>query len=278
VTDTLDAFIFAAGLGTRMGPLSLALPKPAWTFRGKPLLHWAADSLRGAGCKCIACNAHHNVQAMRAIAGDIEVFEEKTLLGTGAPLKRIASRIGPNGLLACNADVIADVPWAKLREESISKGASVAWLLVPHPGGDWTKLYLDTDDRILLPRGTMGPRGPYRFTGAAWWSHEMAEAIPDNCFDVRDFLAGASDHRGIVTEPFPWLEIGSPDQLIETARTLAPNDEGRVPGSYIHPSARTEAAITRCILGPGVALGRGMDDRDAFWYCDTEGQKRVNIN
>jgi N-acetyl-alpha-D-muramate 1-phosphate uridylyltransferase len=277
VSETIDAFIFAAGLGTRMGPLSLALPKPAWTLRSSPLLHWAADSLKGAACKKIACNAHHNVAAMRAIANDVEVIEENILLGTGAPLKRIANRIGQAGLLACNADVVADVPWVILREECLSKGASSAWLLVPHNGGDWTKLYLDMDGRVLLPRGTVGPRGPYQFTGASWWSAEMAASIPDDCFDIRDFLARATGHFGVVVAPFPWLEIGSPDQLISSAAKLAPQDEGRLPSCYIHPGAKTDADISRCILGPSVVLDRGMDDSNAFWYVDEEGQKRVEL-
>ncbi|MDR2561239.1 MAG: NTP transferase domain-containing protein [Holophagales bacterium] len=277
MSETIDAFIFAAGLGTRMGPLSLALPKPAWTLGGRPLLHWAADSLKGAGRKKIACNAHHNVVAMTAIADDVEVIEEKILLGTGAPLKRIAGRIGPAGLLVCNADIVADVPWAMLRDECVSKGASSAWLLVPHTGGDWTKLYLDMDGRVLLPRGTVGPRGPYQFTGASWWSAEMAASIPDDCFDIRDFLAQAKGHFGVVSDPFPWLEIGSPGQLISAAATLAPHDEGRALGCYIHPEAKSEAVISRCILGPCVTLDKGMKDRDAFWYVDGEGQKRVEL-
>ena len=260
-----------------MAPLSLALPKPAWTLRGRPLLHWAADSLKDAGCKRIACNAHHHIGAIRAIASDVEVIEEKTLLGTGAPLKRIANRIGPEGLLACNADIVTDAPWGMLREGCLSKGASSAWLLVPHNGGDWTKLYLDMDGRVLLPRGTIGPRGPYQFTGASWWSAAMASSIPDDCFDIRDFLAQASGHYGIVVEPFHWLEIGSPSQLISAVAALAPQDEGRTPGCYIHPEAQTDAMIYRCILGPGVTLDKGIKDRDAFWYVDGEGQKRVEL-
>jgi NDP-sugar pyrophosphorylase family protein len=205
------------------------------------------------------------------------VLEEKTLLGTGTPLMRVADRIGPDGLLAWNADVVAEVPWARLRAESLSSGAGAAWLLVPHTGGKLTKLYLDVDGRVLLPRGTIGPRGPYQFTGASWWSVGMAASIPDGCFDVRDFLASAQGHIGVVAEPFPWLEVGTPAQLIRAAMELAPEDEGREPGCYIHPEAKTEARISRCILGPGATLGPEMADSDAFWYSDGEGQKRIEL-
>jgi hypothetical protein len=81
----------------------------------------------------------------------------------------------------------------------------------------------------------------------------------------------------VVVEPFPWLEIGTPNQLIDAAMILAPENEGRQPSSYIHPEAKAEAKVLRCVLGPGVHLEPGMDDSDAFWYLDGMKQKRVNL-
>jgi NDP-sugar pyrophosphorylase family protein len=274
--DSLDAFIFAAGLGTRMGLLSKALPKPAWTLKCKPLLHWAADAFRRAGCTNIACNAHHHANTMKSIADWIEVIEEDVLLGTGEPLRRVADRIAQEGLLIWNADAIADVPWGFLRAEHASNNAGVSWLLVPHPGGPWTELYLDVNGRVL-PRGTVGPKGPYLFTGAACWSASAARAIPEKCFDVRDFLAEYPGHFGVIVEPFQWLEIGTPDQLILAATELAPEHEGRVPGCYIHPAATESAKIVRCVLGPGAALHPSQDDHDAFWFFDGEKQARYDL-
>jgi NDP-sugar pyrophosphorylase family protein len=271
----IDAFIFAAGLGTRMGPLSAALPKPAWTLGGRPLLQWAGGALKLAGCVNIACNAHHRADDIGALADGIDVLEEKTLLGTGEPLRRLAGRAAPEGLLVWNADVVADVPLGLLRDAHAS-GAGVTWLLVPHPGGDWTELYMGLDGRVL-PRGTVGPRGPYLFTGAACWGAGALGAIPENCFDVRDFLASYPGHRGVVVEPFRWLEIGTPDQLIRAASELAPGDEGRVPGCYIHPTAAESRRIKRCVLGPGASLGSGAQDSDAFWYFDGRGQVRLEL-
>jgi len=271
---TIDAFIFAAGLGTRMGALSSILPKPAWTLKGRPLLQWSGDALRRTGCVNIACNAHHHINIIKSIAEDIEVIEENVLLGTGEPLRRIANRIASEGLLVWNADVIADVPWTHLRDEHVSGIAGVTWLLVPHTGGAWTELYTNLSGRIL-PRGTIGPKGPYLFTGAACWSAEAASAIPENCFDVRDFLAEYPNHRGIVVEPFPWLEIGTPDQLIHAAGKLAPEHEGRITGCYIHPTAVKSRKITRCVLGPGAELHPDAEDHDALWFLD--GKKQIRL-
>jgi NDP-sugar pyrophosphorylase family protein len=274
--DGIDAFIFAAGLGTRMGPLSSVLPKPAWTLKGKPLLQWAADSLKRAGCNMVACNAHLHIDAIKSIAGDIEVIEEPVLLGTGEPIRRIASRISREGLLVWNADVIADAPFSHLRRESIKRSAGVVWLLIPHPGGQWTELYMDSSGRVL-PRGTVGPQGPFLFTGASWWSQETARCIPENCFDVRAFLAQYAHHFGIVVAPFPWLEIGTPDQLISAAMALAPDDEGRIAGCYIYPSASESKKIKRCVLGPGARLSPDQGDSDALWFAEGGLQKRLGL-
>jgi NDP-sugar pyrophosphorylase family protein len=273
---SLDAFIFAAGLGTRMGPLSMALPKPAWTLKSRSLLQWAADALRRAGCANIACNAHHHASAIKSVAGNLEVIEENALLGTGEPLRRIAGRIAMDGMLVWNADAIADAPWDFLRVQHGSKNAGVSWLLVPHTGGPWTELFLDENDRVL-PRGTVGPKGPYLYTGAACWSARAAGAIPENCFDVRDFLAEYPGHLGVPVEPFPWQEIGTPDQLIRIAGLLAPEFEGRIAGCYVHPTAAPSGNIRRCILGPGGSISPSTEDHDAFWFFDGERQVRCEL-
>ncbi|MCL1894275.1 MAG: NTP transferase domain-containing protein [Holophagaceae bacterium] len=275
----LDAFIFAAGLGTRMGALSTVLPKPAWTLKGKPLLQWGTDLLFQAGCSNIACNAHHHIDVIKSVAnsiGGIEVIEEPTLLGTGEPLRRLADRISGEGLLVWNADVIADVPFSHLKSECIKRNVGVGWLLVPHPGGEWTQLYLDLDGRVL-PRGVAGPLGPFLFTGAAWWSAKATTLIPNNCFDVRDFLAQYPSHFGVVVDPFKWLEIGTPDQLIYAAQELAPLEEGRVTGCYIHPTASESKKLKRCILGPGINLGTEVEDNDALWFVEDGVQKRLAL-
>ena len=91
---------------------------------------------------------------------------------------------------------------------------------------------------------------------------------------MRDFLAEFHSHYGVVVEPFKWLEVGDPDQLIHAAGELAPDDEGRVPGCYIHPAAVESQKITRCILGPGVALNSSVEDHDAFWFLEDGNQVR----
>lgn len=269
----LDGFLLAAGLGTRMGPLSLALPKPAWTLQGRPLLQWAAEDMRNSGMRRIACNAHLHPARLRAAAEGIEVFEEAALLGNAGGLRPALGRTrGP--LAVWNADAVARVPWARFRAGYRGLDRELAWLLVPHPGGNWTEVWLDGEGRVL-PRGEAG-RGPYLFTGASLWSPSALAEVPEGPADLAPLLPRL-EHRGVVVEPFPWREIGTPAALIAAAAALAPEAEGRVEGCYVHPGARPAGRLRRCVLGPGAAPPAAVEDEGAFWFEEEGRQVRLAL-
>ncbi len=278
-TDALDGFILAAGLGTRMGPLSRCLPKPAWTLNGVPLIRLAARSLIEAGLTRLGCNAHHLSERLRAAAGtDVEVFEEPTLLGSAGGLGHARGR-AVDPLAVWNADALADVPWSTFLAEHHRLGAQLSWLLVPHPGGPWNPVWLD-ETGCILPQGQTGV-GPYHFTGASLWGAEALALLPEGPSDTKaHILPRLRAHHGVVVEPFPWIEVGTPDQLIAAAAALAPTQEGRIQGCYIHPEADPgdEARLQRCILGPGVRLVGGVKDANAFWFACQGAPVRVPLD
>lgn len=275
----LDGFLLAAGLGTRMGPLSAVLPKPAWTLRGRPLLQWGARLLQDAGCASIGCNAHLHPLMLRDAAEGLEIFEEPELLGSAGGLLHARGRVR-EALLTWNADALAEAaPFELLRQRHLARGASLSWLLVPHPGGPWSKVWLDGSDRVL-PAGETG-KGPYHFTGAACWSPAALDLLPEGPSEQRALLPRLPLHLGVVAEPFPWREVGTPDALIEAAAALAPEQEGRLPGCYLHPTSEAgpEAAsrFRRCVLGPGAAPPPSIRDHDALWFLEDGRQVRLNL-
>ncbi|WP_243288576.1 NTP transferase domain-containing protein [Geothrix terrae] len=278
--EPLDGFLLAAGLGTRMGPLSACLPKPAWTLRGKPLLQWGAEALRGAGASCLGCNAHLHPERLRAVADGIEVCDEPELLGSAGGLRHALGRVAAE-LLVWNADIWADeVPFDLLRQRHREGHggvrATLSWLLVPHPGGDWNPVWMDHEGRVL-PKGVSGPWGPYHFTGAAAWSPEALALLPEGPSEVNDLRPRLPFHHGVVVEPFPWREVGTPRALIEAAADLAPDQEGRLPGCYLHPMARPAGRLARCVLGPGAAPLASITDADALWFEEGGHQVRLGL-
>jgi len=82
---------------------------------------------------------------------------------------------------------------------------------------------------------------------------------------------------GIVVDPFPQLEVGTPDELIEAARLFAPREEGRVPGCYVHPTATPGGRLRRCILGPGARIPDHLEDSNALWHEACGRQVRLAL-
>lgn len=274
--EPLDGFLLAAGLGTRMGALSACLPKPAWTLRGRPLLQWGADALRAAGAARIACNAHLLPRRLRAVADGVEVCDEPILLGSAGGLRHALGRVDAE-LLVWNADIWADaVPFDRLRAGHRAARATLSWLLVPHPGGPWNPVWLDAAGRVL-PKGVTGVQGPFHFTGAAAWSREALALLPEGPSEMDGLRPRLPLHLGVVVEPFPWREVGTPGALIAAAEALAPDQEGRVPDCYVHPTALPAGRLTRCVLGPGAAPPPAVSDADALWFEEGGHQVRLGL-
>src|ERR1700712_5927229 len=83
------AFIMAAGLGTRLSPITDHVPKPLVPVANRPALEYLLARLPDAGIDEIAINLHHHGDAVRAAFGDgarlglrIHWSDEPTLLGT----------------------------------------------------------------------------------------------------------------------------------------------------------------------------------------------------
>jgi NDP-sugar pyrophosphorylase family protein len=273
----LDAFLLAAGLGTRMGPLSLVLPKPAWPLQGRSILQWSADDLRREGFTRLACNAHLLPGRLREAAAGIEVCEEPTLLGSAGGLLHARGRV-KEALLVWNADALASVPWAAFRAEHLRRGADLSWLLLPHPGGPWSAVWLDAEDRVLPLGSTTGAKGPFLFSGASCLSPQALHLLPEGPSEVRDLLPRLGHHAGILLGAFPWREIGTPQALIDAAADLAPAAEGRLPGCYVHPAAQPAGRLRACILGPGAAPHAAMEDEGALWFEEEGRQVRLGLS
>ena len=277
MAEPLEGFLLAAGLGLRMGALSQCLPKPAWTIQGRTILQWGAEALRALGIRRLGCNAHLLPERLRAVAQGLEMFVEPQLLGSAGGLLHARGRVASE-VLTWNADVWADaVPFDRLRARHRTAGATLSWLVVPHPGGDWNPVWMDDQDRVL-PKGVVGPKGPFHFTGAAAWSPEALALLPEGPSEVNDLRPRLPFHLGVVVEPFPWREVGTADALIQAAAELAPSQEGRLPGCYLHPTARPPAGhLARCVLGPGAVPPPSIADADALWFEEGGNQVRLGL-
>ncbi len=285
--NELQGFILAAGLGTRMGPLSRVLPKPAWTLCGKPLLLWGADDMKREGLLHVACNAHHLPEKLiHTVENRIEVCLEPELLGSAGGLSHAVGR-SADPLAVWNGDALAQIPWQRFLAAHRELKAQLSWLLMPMPmekgHAAYNPVWMDRDQRIahVGPQPPTGLSGPYHFTGASLWGADALALIPKGPSDTKKhILPHLQRHLGVVIERLSWHDIGSPDHLIQAAQVLAPHHEGRIAGSYIHPEARIEGNVRlkRCVLGPGTSFSKDFEDENALWYMEAQKQLSVRLD
>ena len=115
----MKAMIFAAGLGTRLKPLTDTLPKALVPLAGKTLLQWQIEKLKAAGITDIVVNVHHFPDMIidyllehDNFGCNIQVSDERDmLLETGGGLRKAEEkfRSSGEGILICNVDILSNI-------------------------------------------------------------------------------------------------------------------------------------------------------------------------
>mgnify|MGYP003300552907 CR=1 FL=1 len=122
----MKAMIFAAGLGTRLKPLTDTLPKALVPLAGKTLLQWQIEQLKAASITDIVVNVHHfpdmiinYLKENDNFGCNIQVSDEREmLLETGGGLRKAEALLGSNiqefrssgeGILICNVDILSNI-------------------------------------------------------------------------------------------------------------------------------------------------------------------------
>ena len=116
--------IFAAGLGTRLKPLTDTIPKALVPLAGKTLLQWQIEKLKAAGITDIVVNVHHfpdliidYLRENNNFGCNIQVSDERDmLLETGGGLRKahplLTSNLSPlasSPILVCNVDILSNI-------------------------------------------------------------------------------------------------------------------------------------------------------------------------
>jgi mannose-1-phosphate guanylyltransferase len=164
----LRALVLAAGLGTRLRPLTDELPKPLLPVLGQPLLGLTLRRLAAAGCEAAAINLHHGAsQVRRAFGGEhaglpLTWSEEPHLLGTLGALGPLAGFFAAADLaLIVNGDSLCRWPLAELLRRHLERGALATLLLAARadPADFGGGVAVDRAGRVLELRPGGAPAG-----------------------------------------------------------------------------------------------------------------------
>lgn len=164
----MRALVLAAGMGERLRPLSLQIPKPMLPLGGRPLIHYPLAMLKRAGITEVAINVHHLARKLQTGLGDgsqlglhITYAPEPALLGTGGPLNGLREYLGgnDNSFVIANGDSILDLDLAAMIAAHRDRAALATIALFKPANLDYYSLLeIDADERIrrmrLLKRRT----------------------------------------------------------------------------------------------------------------------------
>lgn len=182
------AWILAAGLGTRLRPLTAETPKPLLEVCGRPLIVHALQLLRDAGVHEVAVNSHWLHPAIpRGLGSEVDVdgtvmklrfTQEPTVMGTGGGLLGLRSVLSSGDrVLIANADALIDLDVGALLASAPAPLSTLVLKSVADPKA-WGAIGTDDDDRIVSFAGRTRPRGtPTRERMFCGWHCVQPEAL-----------------------------------------------------------------------------------------------------
>lgn len=235
--------LFAAGLGTRLRPLTDTTPKALIEVNGRPLLAWNLWRLRKFGYNDVVINVHHFADQIisylqreeRAFLGmKIKVSDESDkLLDTGGGLKKATRLLLPEAqpILLCNADVLCTIDLNALKRMH-QRWGGVATLAVQNRKSSRQLLFdedyklcgwqdIDANERIMARQCPNDELTAFAFSGIQIVQPPLIKHIPlEGKFSLIDLylhLAAENDIYAYEHES-EWLDVGTPEQVEQAAK------------------------------------------------------------
>lgn len=228
------AMVLAAGLGTRMRPLTLERPKPLVEVAGRTMIDHCLDKLAEAGVARAVVNVHHfpgmvKDHLMARTAPAVAISDESgQLLETGGGMVNALPLLAADPFFCINSDNLwVDGP------QDVFRQLSGAWkpaamdallLLVPHARaanhrgkGDF---HMDGAGRITLRRS--GRIAPFIYSGIQLISQRLLHDAPEGPFGTMVLWKRAMEEGRLygVSHLGLWYEVGSPEAIAPTEEAL----------------------------------------------------------
>lgn len=149
----MKAMILAAGLGTRLLPLTKNEPKPLFPILGQPLIDILIRRLQQAGCEAVIINTHHLAQKIDQFLKEqdygIPVYTrcERAILGTGGGIKNVEDFWDETPFMVVNGDIFSNIDLAEAYAFHLSHEDPVT--LVLHDCPPFNHVWVDPEDHIV---------------------------------------------------------------------------------------------------------------------------------
>lgn len=220
--DKLNVLILAAGLGTRLRPLTSEIPKPLVRVYDKSILEIQMERAKSLGDVRLHANAHYLADQIvsegKRLGFEKVWVETPEILGTAGPLRRIYAAGYRGGLLIMNGDAYCNFDLGAFVRNARNR-CEVALLAVDFPKVNTFRVGADgclagVAGRFGADMGTAAT-----FSGISWYSDEALARIRDGEFDIREFwkqeiAAGRAPFVDMSQLHATWIDMGSPEGLM----------------------------------------------------------------
>ena len=287
------ALVLAAGLGTRLRPLTFCRAKAAVPIAGVPLICRHLLGLAAQGVEHIVVNLHHRPETIAGVVGDgtalgcrVRYSWEPAVLGSAGGPRHALALLGERFFLV-NGDTLCDVDLRALLNAHLDRGARVTLAVTPNPAPHkYGGVLADPSGWVTGFARPGDPRVPAHFVGVQIADAAVFAPLADGV-SARS-IGGLYD--GLLTRPDqvaaqqvqgPVHDVGTPRDYLATDHAVAAS-EGHPAVSLgqrcvVHPSARVERSVlwddvtvgagcvvTDSVLADGVRLAEGITlDRQA---------------
>lgn len=267
----MRAMILAAGLGTRLRPMTEVAPKPSLPVANQPLLTWQLELLKAVGVREVVINLHWLPEVLPKLLGDgaalgmhLTWVHEPILLDTGGGIRNVAAFLRAPGepFLVLNGDLLMDFELVQALEAHRKAGAAATMVLREDAyAAQYGIIATDHAGRIVDFVGRAHAPGEVHrrglFTGVHVFEPEVLDLIPEQPCSINMTAWPALIQRGWPTatcfQQGFWSDVGTPERYLEANLAML---EGALP--RLLPAAASARVASDARVAEGAALAANV--------------------
>lgn len=259
--------MLAAGLGTRLDPLTRFVAKAALPLAGTSLVERVLGWLAREGVTDVVINLHHRPETISALVGDGAQFGQRVryswepvLLGSAGGPRHALPLLEGGTLLISNAEPLCEAPLEPLIAAHHRSGADVTLAVVPNPAPDtFNGLVADADGRVQGHRQRGEADGTWHFVGIQVVNASVFAGLGDNepaetIGGLYRPLFGTGRLRVVPVTARPY-HVGTVGEYIETAVALAHVSACDAVIEAGVAAVATSACLRRTVVWSGARIG-----------------------
>ena len=230
----MKAMILAAGLGTRLRPLTNTIPKPLLPVGGTPLIVWNLLLLKRHGFRDVVINLHHLGPMIEQALGDGSRFglrliysHEPVILGTGGGIKQAELHFSGEPVLILNGDTLFELDLGALCAFHRERKALATLVLREDPEAvQWGLVEVGAGDRIVRINGkgaaTSEPVAPRMFAGVHILHPRVLRDVPRGVASsiIEPYVAAIGRGEPVLGFDLKgyWSDVGTPERYAQAER------------------------------------------------------------